>query len=30
VAESIIWDEVGRIGRGNQALLVAPRSERTS
>jgi Acyl-CoA thioesterase C-terminal domain/Acyl-CoA thioesterase N-terminal domain len=29
VAESIIWDEVGRIGRGNQALLVAPRSERT-
>lgn len=25
VAESILWDEVGRIGRGNQALLVAPR-----
>lgn len=25
VAESILWDEVGRIGRGNQSLLVAPR-----
>jgi Acyl-CoA thioesterase C-terminal domain/Acyl-CoA thioesterase N-terminal domain len=25
VAESILWDEVGRIGRANQALLVAPR-----
>ena len=25
VAESILWDEVGRLGRGNQALLVAPR-----
>jgi hypothetical protein len=26
VAESTLWDEVGRIGRGNQALLVAPRA----
>jgi hypothetical protein len=26
VAESILWDEVGRLGRANQALLVAPRS----
>ena len=25
VAESILWDEVGRLGRGNQALLVARR-----
>lgn len=25
MAESILWDEVGRIGRGNQSLLVAPR-----
>ena len=25
VAESILWDEVGRIGRGNQSLLVARR-----
>jgi hypothetical protein len=25
VAESVLWDEVGRLGRGNQALLVAPR-----
>jgi hypothetical protein len=25
VAESILWDEIGRIGRANQALLVAPR-----
>jgi acyl-Coa thioesterase superfamily protein/acyl-CoA thioesterase superfamily protein len=25
VAESILWDETGRLGRGNQALLVAPR-----
>jgi acyl-Coa thioesterase superfamily protein/acyl-CoA thioesterase superfamily protein len=26
VAESILWDEGGRLGRGNQALLVAPRA----
>jgi hypothetical protein len=26
VAESVLWDESGRIGRGNQALLVARRS----
>jgi hypothetical protein len=25
VAESVLWDEDGRIGRGNQALLVSPR-----
>ena len=25
VAESILWDETGRLGRGNQALLVARR-----
>ncbi len=25
MAESILWDELGRIGRGNQSLLVAPR-----
>jgi Acyl-CoA thioesterase C-terminal domain/Acyl-CoA thioesterase N-terminal domain len=25
VAESILWDEIGRIGRANQTLLVAPR-----
>jgi Thioesterase-like superfamily len=25
VAESVLWDEAGRIGRGNQALLVARR-----
>jgi hypothetical protein len=25
VAESVLWDEAGRLGRGNQALLVAPR-----
>jgi Thioesterase-like superfamily len=25
VAESTLWDEIGRIGRANQALLVAPR-----
>ena len=26
VAESVLWDEQGRIGRGNQSLLVAPRN----
>jgi Acyl-CoA thioesterase C-terminal domain/Acyl-CoA thioesterase N-terminal domain len=26
VAESTLWDDVGRIGRGNQSLLVAPRA----
>jgi hypothetical protein len=25
LAESVLWDETGRLGRGNQALLVAPR-----
>jgi hypothetical protein len=26
VAESVLWDEDGRLGRGNQALLVSPRA----
>lgn len=25
IAESVLWDQRGRIGRGNQSLLVAPR-----
>jgi Thioesterase-like superfamily len=26
IAESVLWDEDGRLGRGNQALLVSPRA----